>query len=93
METEFLEYFQNWKIPVDTRPGTFSAQQKPANAAQYTDIAWFANNLQINCSHCAHCLGPEAPTVLTSHLNQDPLEQLLDIVALMTTLQSPSPAM
>jgi len=75
METEFLDYFNNWKAAVDSRPGKFS----PKERQQMQLSAQTLHGLQLTSKSIAAIvrivLDAGAPFVLTSHLNQDPLEQ------------------
>src|SRR6218665_1914478 len=75
METEFLDYFNNWKAAVDGRPGTISLKEKQQMQLSTQTLHGFQITSKSIAAIVRIVLDAGAPFVLTSHLNQDPLEQ------------------
>lgn len=76
LEEDFLKYFDDWKNAVESRPGNFTKKQKQEMMLSRQTVA----GLRITCQSVPEIvrivLAAGAPFVLTSHINQDPLEQL-----------------
>ena len=58
------------------KAGKFHQKAKTGNDAQQTNSCWISNDMPIFPEIVRIVLAAGAPFVLTSHVNQDPLEQL-----------------
>lgn len=76
LETEFVQYLDNWKETASNRPGSFTPKQRQQmQLSTQTLHGLFITSISI-AAIVRLVLNAGAPFVLTSHLNQDPLEQL-----------------
>lgn len=76
LERDFLQYLDEWKVAVDSRPGEYSGQQKNKMMLSAQTLAGFKITCQSIPEIVRIVLAAGAPFVLTNHINQDPLEQL-----------------
>jgi len=76
LDSEFLEYLHQWTAAAESRQGKFSKKQRQQMQLSKQTIDGFKITSRSVAAVIRHVLQNGAPFVLTSHLNQDPLEQL-----------------
>ena len=76
LEDDFLKYLDDWRKSVEKRPGNFTKKQKQEMMLSRQTLAGFQMTCQSVPEIVRIVLAAGAPFVLTSHINQDPLEQL-----------------
>ena len=79
LETDFLDYLDSWAAAVENRTGNFTGQQKQQMQLSPQTLLGFKITCQSVPVIVRILLASQAPFVLTSHLNQDPLEQLFSL--------------
>jgi len=75
LETDFIQYLNNWKDAVANRPGQFTAKQRKQMLLSDQTLYGLKLTCKSTVAIVRQLLTAGAPFVLTSHINQDPLEQ------------------
>lgn len=76
LENDFPKYFEEWEAAVNARPGNFSRKQKEQMKLSHQTVDGLKLTSVSVAAVVRKLLDAGAPFVMTSHLNQDPLEQL-----------------
>jgi len=76
LESDFLSYFDKWKVAVNNRSGKFTSQQKERMQLSSQTILGLKITSKSIAGIVKTLLKAGASFVLTNHINQDPLEQL-----------------
>ena len=78
LTTEFLGYFNSWKMSVTNRPGCFSkGERSSVMLSSYQTLEGLEMEITVNSLvECIkYCLNRGMEFVLTERFNQDPIEQ------------------
>lgn len=76
LQSDFLAYFDKWKVAVNNRSGKFTSQQKERMQLSSQTILGLKITSKSIAGIVKTLLKAGASFVLTNHINQDPLEQL-----------------
>jgi hypothetical protein len=79
LENDFLDYLDQWKSAANGRSGNFTAKQRQLMQLSVQTLTGFRITCQSIASIVRIVLASGAPFVLTSHMNQDPLEQMFSL--------------
>lgn len=81
LENEFLQYFEDWKQDVVTRPGDFSASERNSMIVSHQALGALQITVKSIVGAIRFMLNEaKAPSVGARVFNQDPLEQYFSIV-------------
>ncbi|XP_053385111.1 uncharacterized protein LOC128550306 [Mercenaria mercenaria] len=75
LQTEFLGYFQSWKLSVMNRPGQFTKSERNGMLLSYQTMEGLEITVNSVVSCIKDCLRKGMEFVLTEKFNQDPIEQ------------------